>query len=149
MRAVVQRVLKCSVEVGDSRVADIGEGLLVYVGVGNEDSDRDTAYLADKILNLRVFADENGNMNKSVIDIKGQVCLVSQFTLYGDARKGRRPSFEAAAAPEIAESKYDDFCALLRKSGLIIATGVFRAHMQVAYVNDGPVTILLDSKKQF
>ena len=127
----------------------IGPGLLVLLGVGKGDTEADAEYLADKTLNLRVFADEAGQMNRSVIDEGGGILVVSQFTLYGDARRGRRPGYSDAADPEEANRLYEHFVSRLRPSNLAVETGVFRAAMEVALVNDGPVTLLLDSRKGF
>ena len=149
MRAIVQRVKSASVEVGGAVVARIGPGLLVFVGVSHEDGPDDVRYIATKILDLRIFPDEAGRMNRSVVENQGSVLVVSQFTLYGDCRKGRRPSFDAAARPEVAEALYLDVVRVLGESGLTVATGVFQAHMDVALVNDGPVTMLLDSRRTF
>jgi D-tyrosyl-tRNA(Tyr) deacylase len=152
VRAVVQRVLRASVTVGDRTVGAIGPGLLVLVGVEQGDGPADGQYIAGKVRDLRVFedpADPPRHMNRSVQDIGGAVLVVSQFTLAGDCRKGRRPSFDAAAAPEIAQPLYEDVVRELEASGLRVATGEFQAMMQVALVNDGPVTLLLDSRKRF
>ena len=149
VRAVVQRVSEASVRVGGELSGRIGHGLVVLLGVGTGDGERDADYLAEKVLNLRVFPDEAGQMNRSVLDVAGGLLVVSQFTLYGDARKGRRPSYVDAAAPELANRLYERFVERLRPSGLAIATGVFRATMDVLLVNQGPVTILLDSRRQF
>lgn len=150
MRAVVQRVTQASVTVAGEVVGAIDHGLCVLVGAGVGDNPKDATYMADKVANLRIFADENGKMNRSVLDVGGGVLAVSQFTLYGDARKGRRPAFVHALEPVAAEALYDDFVARLRDLGVTsVATGVFRASMQVALVNDGPVTILVDSSKVF
>ena len=127
----------------------MAEGLLVLLGVGLGDAEPDAAYLADKIAGLRIFEDQAGKMNRSVSDVGGGVLVVSQFTLYGDVRRGRRPSFDTAAPPDEANRLYEHFCKLLRAQGLKVATGVFQAMMDVELVNQGPVTILLDSKKQF
>jgi D-tyrosyl-tRNA(Tyr) deacylase len=149
MRAVVQRVCRASVTV-DGRIAgEIARGLVVLLGVANKDQPSDVQYIAGKVRDLRIFADEDGKMNRSVEDAKGAVLLVSQFTLLGDARKGRRPSYDAAAAPAVAQALYEDVARALRAFGLTVATGVFQAEMQVELVNDGPVTILLDSTRQF
>lgn len=147
MRAVIQRVSRASVEVEGRLVGQIGRGLLVLLGVGRSDASPAAAYLADKVANLRIFEDDTGRMNRSVVDIGGSVLAVPQFTLYGDARQGRRPSFIASAPPEIAEPLYQQFLAELRRHAVPTESGVFRADMQVALVNDGPVTILLDSDK--
>lgn len=149
MRAVVQRVSLGWVKVEGRENGRIGLGLVVLLGVGNEDSSDDAIYLADKILNLRIFPDTEGKFNYSVQDIKGDILVVSQFTLYGDCRKGRRPSFTTAALPEHALPLYEEFLDRLSMSGLRITTGEFQTMMEVGIVNDGPVTILLDSKKLF
>jgi len=149
VRAVVQRVARASVAVDQVEVASIGPGLLVLVGVGTDDERADARWLADKIRQLRIFPDNAGVMNRSVEESNGAVLAVSQFTLHGDARRGRRPSYIAAAPPERAEELYRAFIDALRAGGLEVAEGVFQAHMQVELVNDGPVTILLDSKKAF
>jgi D-tyrosyl-tRNA(Tyr) deacylase len=145
----VQRVSQASVSVDGAVVGRIGRGLLVLLGVGTGDTEKDADFLAEKVVNLRVFADDAGQMNRSVHDVGGGVLVVSQFTLYGDARKGRRPSYVDAAAPGEANRLYERFVASVRPSGLEVATGVFRAMMDVALVNDGPVTLLLDSRRQF
>ena len=149
VRAVVQRVKEASVRVDDAVVGRVGRGLTVLLGVGTGDAESDAEYLADKLLNLRVFPDEKGQMNRSVLEVGGGILIVSQFTLYGDARRGRRPSYVDAAPPEEANRLYEHLVARLRASGLAVATGVFRAMMDVALVNEGPVTILLDSRKLF
>ncbi len=149
MRAVVQRVSRASVSVDGQTVAEIGPGLLVLLGVGRGDSEADADLLADKVANLRIFPDAAGQMNRSVLDTSGGVLVVSQFTLLGDARKGRRPSYLEAAPLEEANRLYGYFAVKLRESGLQVAEGVFRAMMEVALVNQGPVTILLDSRKGF
>jgi len=149
VRAVVQRVSEASVRVDEEVVGRIGPGLAVLLGVGKDDSETDADYLADKVVNLRIFSDDAGQMNRSVLDTGGEILVVSQFTLYGDARKGRRPGFTDAATPEEAERLYRLFVLRVRQSGLRVETGVFRAMMDVALVNRGPVTILLDSRKSF
>jgi D-aminoacyl-tRNA deacylase len=149
VRAVVQRVSEASVRVDGELTGAVGPGLVVLLGVQVGDADADAVTLADKVLNLRVFPDEAGQMNRSVLDVRGGLLVVSQFTLLGDARRGRRPSYVEAASPEEADRLYSRFVDELRPSGLTVATGVFRAMMQVALVNDGPVTILLDSRKLF
>jgi D-tyrosyl-tRNA(Tyr) deacylase len=149
VRAVVQRVAEASVRVDGEEVSRIGSGLVVLLGVGTGDAERDADYLADRVLNLRVFPDEAGQMNRSVLEAGGGLLVVSQFTLLGDARKGRRPSYIDAAPPEEAKRLYEYFAERLRPTGLSVATGVFRATMDVALVNRGPVTILLDSRKLF
>ena len=149
MRAVVQRVKQAAVRVKGGVVGSIGPGLLVLVGIGKTDSDTDLQNLAEKIVNLRVFEDEHGKMNRSLLERGGQVLCVSQFTLYGDCRKGRRPSYDQAAGPDTAQRLYDDFVKALRSFGIVVATGQFQAMMEVELVNDGPVTLLLDSEKKF
>ena len=149
MRAVVQRVTSAKVTVGERTTGEIGQGLLVFVGVDQGDGPSDLQYIASKVRDLRIFQDDNDKMNRSVFDIKGEVLVVSQFTLSGDARNGRRPSFASAAPPDIARALYEDVVRELQGSGLRVATGEFQAMMQVALVNDGPVTILLDSRKTF
>jgi D-aminoacyl-tRNA deacylase len=147
VRAVVQRVSSASVTV-DGRVAgEIGAGLVVLLGVSRTDNPESAAYLAEKIANLRIFSDEAGKMNLSLVDIGGSALVVSQFTLYGDTRGGRRPSFLQAAPPEEASRLYDEFVRSMRALGVAVETGVFQAQMQVGLINDGPVTILLDSEK--
>jgi D-tyrosyl-tRNA(Tyr) deacylase len=149
MRAVVQRVSRAKVTVNGSVAGEIGHGLLVLVGVGKNDSDADAIYLADKVAGLRIFEDEDGKMNRSVQDVAGSVLAVSQFTLYGDVRRGKRPSFDAAAPPEPARRLYEVFVERIRAAGLRCETGRFQEMMQVELVNEGPVTILLDSEKEF
>ena len=149
MRAVVQRVASARVTVGTRVTGEIGKGLLVFVGVEAGDGPADVHYTSSKVRDLRIFEDEAGKMNRSVIDVGGEVLVVSQFTLSGDARNGRRPSFASAAPPQIARALYEDVVRELQGSGLRVATGEFQAMMQVALVNDGPVTILLDSRKTF
>jgi D-tyrosyl-tRNA(Tyr) deacylase len=149
MRAVVQRVSRASVSVEGRVVGDVGRGLLVLLGVGQGDTEGDAGYLADKVVNLRVFPDDAGHMNLSVKEVGGGLLVVSQFTLLGDCRKGRRPGYSDAAPPEEAEALYRRFVALLAESGLPVAEGVFRAMMDVSLVNAGPVTLLLDSRKLF
>jgi D-tyrosyl-tRNA(Tyr) deacylase len=149
VRAVVQRVAEASCLVEGSVAGAIGPGLVVLLGVGRADTEADADYLAEKVLTLRVFPDEAGQMNRSVQDTGGGLLVVSQFTLQGDARRGRRPSYVDAAPPEEANRLYERFVSRLRPSGLSVATGVFRAMMDVALVNRGPVTILLDSRKLF
>jgi len=149
MRAVVQRVGEASVTVAGERVSAIGPGLLVLLGVGGGDEEADADYLADKVVNLRIFEDEKGQMNRSVLDTGGALLVVSQFTLYGDVRRGRRPGFSAAAAPEEASRLYRYFVQRVAASGLEVREGVFRAMMDVRLCNRGPVTLLLDSKRLF
>ncbi len=145
MRAVVQRVCHASVDVGGERVAEIGKGLLVLVGVRGEDGEAEARQVAAKIVNLRVFSDDAGKMNLSAIDLGLEILVVSQFTLYGDVRKGRRPSFVAAAPPEVAAPLVELVAAECRDAGLSVGTGVFGAEMRVSLVNDGPVTIWIDT----
>jgi len=149
MRAVVQRVSEARVEVGGKVVGHIGRGLLVLLGVGQDDSVEDLQYMVDKIVNLRIFEDDNGKMNLSLLDVGGDILVVSQFTLYGDCRKGRRPSFTHSAGPELAEPLYNRFVEEVAKRGVRVETGVFGAMMSVFLCNDGPVTLLLDSKRLF
>jgi len=149
MRAVVQRVHKAHVEVEGEKVGEIGPGMVVFLGFGREDSEQDIEYLASKIAGLRIFEDKEGLMNLSVLESGGRVLCISQFTLYGDCRKGRRPGFSAAAPPEKAAKMYVDFCERLKNQGLTVATGQFQENMRIMVDNDGPVTLLLDSKKQF
>jgi len=149
MRLVVQRVSRASVSIDGQAVAAIGRGLLVLAGIGRGDSASDAERLADKVAHLRLFADAAGEMNLSVDDVGGELLVVSQFTLYGDCRKGRRPSYAAAALPAAAQPLYEQFVARLRASGRVVREGVFGAMMQVELVNDGPVTLLLDSRRGF
>ena len=151
MRVVIQRVSESSVAVDNNTVGSIGKGILVLLGVGHDDTQTDIDYLCDKIVNLRIFEDDNGKMNLSLLDIEGELLIVSQFTLLGDIRKGRRPNFTDAAKPDIAEKMYLDFIEKCKSYEGIrkIQTGIFGADMKVNLTNDGPVTILIDSKKQF
>ena len=149
MRSVVQRVKQCSVSVDSKITGSISKGLLVYIGVEKEDSHNDLKYLVDKITGLRIFSDENGKMNLSVRDIGGEILVVSQFTLCADTRKGKRPSYNYAASPEIGEKFYELFVEEMKQAGIAVETGIFGARMDVTYTNDGPVTILLDSRKIF
>jgi D-aminoacyl-tRNA deacylase len=149
MRAVVQRVSRAKVTVDGAISGEIGAGLMVLLGVGKEDTSAVASSLAEKIANLRIFEDEQGKMNRSLLDVKGGALVVSQFTLYGDARGQRRPSFIAAAPPDKAKALYEEFAAGLRGLGVTVATGIFQAMMSVELVNEGPVTILLDSEKTF
>lgn len=149
MRCVVQRVTEASVTVNGETVGAVGPGLMVLIGVSTEDTDADLKYMADKVPNLRIFDDENGVMNRSVIDVGGSILAVSQFTLYGDARGGRRPSYIRAAKPEEANAMYERLVEAWRAKGIHVETGIFRTDMKVSLVNDGPVTILLDSEKVF
>ena len=145
MKAVVQRVSQCAVEVDGEQVGSIGPGLLVLLGVAKGDAPSEADYLAGKIAHLRIFEDDNGKMNRSLMDIQGEVLVVSQFTLLGDCRKGRRPSFIQAASPEIADRLYLRFVESVRKKGLHVETGQFQAMMAVKLINDGPVTLVLES----
>jgi D-tyrosyl-tRNA(Tyr) deacylase len=145
MRACIQRVSEAAVTVDDEATGRIGRGLVVLLGVGPQDSLAEVDWLAEKIAGLRIFEDEEGKMNRSLSDVGGAMLVVSQFTLYGDCRKGRRPSFTDAAPPELAERLYEAFVARVRSVGVEVATGVFRAQMQVSLVNDGPVTLWIDT----
>lgn len=147
MRAVVQRVSHAKVTVGEKTTGEIGRGLLVLLGVAERDTEQDADYLVDKVLNLRIFEDNDKKMNLSLLDVRGELLVVSQFTLYGDTRRGRRPSFINAAAPEKANGLYEYFVAKSRELVSKVATGEFQAMMDVELVNDGPVTIILDSEK--
>jgi D-tyrosyl-tRNA(Tyr) deacylase len=149
MRAVVQRVSEASVSVDGKVTGAVGVGLCVLLGVGTQDKEDDARWLADKVVDLRIFEDQAGKMNRSVADVSGGVLAISQFTLFGDARKGTRPGFIEAARPEVAQPLYAKFCAFVRARGVPVGEGVFRAAMQVRIVNEGPVTLLLDSKKAF
>jgi D-aminoacyl-tRNA deacylase len=149
MRAVVQRVAKASVEVDGAIVGEIGRGLLVYLGVAEGDTEADAGYMAEKIAGMRIFADDADKMNLSVLDVQGEVLAVSQFTLLGDCRKGRRPGFDAAAEPARASQLYELFCTSLAAQDITVQRGMFRAMMKVESVNDGPVTMLLDSRRLF
>lgn len=149
MRAVVQRVSKASVKVDGNITGKIGKGLLVFLGVCDDDTNEDLVYLADKITGLRIFEDENEKMNLSLEDIKGEILIVSQFTLFGDCRKGKRPSFSQAGNPAYAEKMYEEFISYINKKNFNTQKGVFGADMKVELLNDGPVTMLLDSKKLF
>ena len=149
MRAVIQRTICSSVTSEGTETGRIGEGLTVLLGVGRDDDEKDVVYTADKILNLRIFEDEEGKMNQSLLQKGGEMLVVSQFTLYGDVRHGRRPSFTAAAPPDSANRLYEEFVQYVEKQGVRVATGVFQTEMVVSLDNHGPVTILLDSKKEF
>ncbi len=149
MRAVVQRVLSARVEVDGKLTGSTEKGILVYLGVHEDDTDKDLEYICDKVPNLRIFSDSEGKMNLSLLDVKGELLAVSQFTLYGDARRGRRPSYGHAAGNEKGIRYYEAFVENMRKRGITTETGIFGADMQVTYTNDGPVTILLDSFREF
>jgi D-tyrosyl-tRNA(Tyr) deacylase len=142
-------VKSASVAVAGERVSEIGKGLLIFLGVAHEDTDADRDYMANKIANLRIFEDDEGRMNRSLLEVGGEALVVSQFTLYGDCRKGRRPSFIAAARPEMADAMYQAFIKALAETGVSVKAGIFQAMMDVELINDGPVTILLDSGKLF
>jgi len=149
MRAVVQRVTEASVTVDGEIIGSINAGLLVLLGVGEDDVERDLDYLVEKVVGLRIFQDENDKMNLSLMDVGGELLVVSQFTLYGDVRKGKRPSFSSSASPDIGNQYYEEFIKRTRSLGIKTQTGSFGAHMDVKLLNNGPVTILLDSKKTF
>ncbi|PRX24214.1 D-tyrosyl-tRNA(Tyr) deacylase [Orenia metallireducens] len=149
MRVILQRVISSDVEVEAKKVGEIKKGLLILLGIGEDDDIDDINYLVDKIVNLRIFSDQDGRMNLSALDIGAELLVVSQFTLYGDCRKGRRPSFDLAASPKEAEKLYEEFLSYIKNCGLKVETGEFKTHMKVTLINDGPVTILLDSKKDF
>jgi D-tyrosyl-tRNA(Tyr) deacylase len=149
MRTVVQRVKEARVEVADQIIGQIGEGILVFLGIGKEDRKKDADYLIEKVINLRIFENYEGKMNLSLKEIKGEMLVVSQFTLLGDCRKGRRPSFSKAARPEEAKKLYEYFISESRKQGITVSSGKFQAMMEVSLLNDGPVTLLIDSKKLF
>jgi len=149
MRAVVQRVSRANVKVEGRVTGEIGAGLMILLGVGKEDTSEVAASMAEKLANLRIFEDAAGKMNLSLLEVKGSALVVSQFTLYGDARGQRRPSFITAAPPELAKKLYEEFCEALKKLGVTVGTGIFQAMMSVELVNEGPVTILIDSDKTF
>lgn len=149
VRAVVQRVSRARVTVDGAEVGAIGPGLLVYLGVANEDGSGDVQYIASKVRELRIFEDDRGRMNRSLGEAGGAILLVSQFTLCGDCRRGRRPSFDGAAPPELARALYEAVARAMREAGATVATGSFQAHMAVESTNDGPVTLLVDSAKRF
>lgn len=148
MRAVVQRVSSASVDSEGARAGTVGAGLCVLLGVNRADSEADARWMADKIVNLRVFEDEAGKLNRSLLDVGGEMLVVSQFTLYGDCRRGRRPSFVGAARPEDADPLYEKFVSFVRQAGVTVQTGVFRTHMAVSLVNDGPVTLIIDTPEK-
>jgi len=149
MRFVCQRVLEAQVRIDDQSVGRIDKGLLVYLSVGKGDTENDAQFMADKLVNLRIFPDEAGKMNLSVLDISGGILLISNFTLHGDCRKGRRPGFDAAAEPALAQQLYEKVAGLISDQGIRVEKGVFGEHMHVTSVNDGPVTLILDSTKLF
>ncbi len=149
MRAVIQRVSKASVTVGSEVTGAIGPGLLVFLGIHKDDQEQEIKWMVEKIINLRIFEDEHGKMNRSLIDSNGAILVVSQFTLYGDCRKGRRPGYSSAAPPETANILYQQFITAVKQNDISVASGRFQAHMDVELVNDGPVTLLLDSAKLF
>lgn len=149
MRAVIQRVSKASVTVEEQIAGEIKQGLVVLLGIRGADNRSDLQWLAEKIVHLRIFEDKEGKMNRSLKDIEGEMLIISQFTLYGDCRKGRRPGFSSAAPPGIAEPLYQQFIDEVKSKDIQVATGIFQAAMEVALVNDGPVTLLVDSEKQF
>jgi D-tyrosyl-tRNA(Tyr) deacylase len=149
MRAVVQRVLEAEVKVNSQSVGKTGKGLLVYLGVGKTDTEKDAEWIAEKLVNLRIFHDEAGKMNRSIPDVQGGILLISNFTLHGDCRKGRRPSFDAAAEPQLAQQLYKKVIELIVKQGLPVETGTFGEYMQVSSINDGPINFLLDSSRLF
>lgn len=147
MKAVVQRAARGSVTVENSKIGQIGPGLVVLLGVSGDDGSEDVEYLVDKIINLRIFEDSNEKMNLSLRDVGGELLVISQFTLYGDCRKGRRPSFTQAAPPQKAQQLYNEFVELCGQKGVRVETGQFQAHMKVELINDGPVTLIVESKK--
>lgn len=149
MRAVIQRVLQAEVEVGGQRLSQIEKGLLVYLSVGKADTVKDAQFMAEKLVKLRIFADEAGKMNRSVLEVGGAILLVSNFTLHGDCKKGRRPGFDAAAEPQLAQQLYEKVIELITGQGVTVEKGAFGEHMHVSSVNDGPVTFLLDSSRLF
>lgn len=150
MRAVVQRVKRAEVRVNNEITGKIDKGILVLLGVGQDDTNKDLEYMAKKIVNLRIFEDQEGKMNLSVLDVNGGILVVSQFTLYGDCRKGKRPSYSTAARPEMAEKLYNEFVDYIKsKYDIKVETGVFQAMMDVDFINEGPVTLLIDSQKTF
>jgi D-tyrosyl-tRNA(Tyr) deacylase len=149
MRAVIQRVLQAKVEVDSQPVGRIDKGLLVYLSVGNGDTEKDAEFIADKLVNLRIFPDEAGRMNRGIIDVGGSILLVSNFTLHGDCRKGRRPGFDAAAEPRLAQQLYEKTIELVAGRGIAVEKGVFGEYMHVTSTNDGPINFLIDSSKLF
>jgi D-tyrosyl-tRNA(Tyr) deacylase len=149
MRAVVQRVSTASVSMNKTIIGKIAQGLVILLGIRSEDNRQDAQWLAEKVVHLRIFNDDDGKMNRSLQDIGGEVLIISQFTLYGDCRKGRRPGFADAAPPELAKPLYEEFIAAVQKLQIGVSTGQFQAEMQISLVNDGPVTLLVDSEKKF
>ena len=149
MRAVLTRVNSASVAIDGQVVGKIGKGFLILLGVGPDDTEKECRYLAEKALGLRIFTDENDKMNRSILDAGGEILAVSQFTLHGDVRHGRRPSFIRAARPELAVPMYDAYCQGLRDAGIHVETGIFQTDMKVSLINDGPVTLLIDSRRTF
>ena len=149
MRMVCQRVLQAEVKVDGQQAGKIDKGLLVYLSVGKGDSEKDAKFMADKLVNLRIFADEAGKMNRSILDVGGRILLVSNFTLHGDCRKGRRPGFDAAAEPQLAQQLYEKTLELIAEKGVAVEKGAFGGYMHVSSINDGPVTFLLDSSRLF
>ena len=149
MRAVVQRVLEAQVKINNQPVGKINKGLLVYLSVGKTDTEKDAEWIAEKLVNLRIFHDEAGKMNRSILDVQGGILLVSNFTLHGDCRKGRRPSFDAAAEPQLAQQLYEKVIELVKEQRIPVETGTFGEYMQVSNINDGPVNFLLDSSRLF
>jgi D-tyrosyl-tRNA(Tyr) deacylase len=149
MRAVVQRVLEAEVKINGQSVGKISSGLLIYLSVGKTDTEKDAEWIAEKVVNLRIFHDEAGKMNRSILDVQGGILLVSNFTLHGDCRKGRRPSFDAAAEPQLAQQLYEKVIELIKEQRITVETGIFGEYMQVSSINDGPVNFLLDSSRLF
>ena len=149
MRCVIQRVAQASVSVAGEQIGAIQQGFMVLIGVSTDDTDHDVHYMAEKVPNLRIFEDENDKMNRSILDAGGEILAISQFTLHGDVRHGRRPSFIRAARPEVAVPMYDAYCQGLREAGIHVETGIFQTDMKVSLVNDGPVTLLIDSRRTF
>jgi D-tyrosyl-tRNA(Tyr) deacylase len=149
MRAIVQRVLEAEVKIQNQSVGRIGGGLLVYLSVGKTDTEKDAEWIVEKLVNLRIFEDEAGKMNRSILDVQGGILLVSNFTLHGDCRKGRRPSFDAAAEPQLAQQLYEKVIELVKERRIPVETGTFGEYMQVSSINDGPVNFLLDSSRLF
>ena len=149
MRAVIQRVSQAKVQINNQIIGQIDKGLLVYISIGKTDTEQDAQFIADKLVNLRIFADQAGKMNRNVLDVSGAILLVSNFTLHGDCRKGRRPSFDAAANPQLTQQLYEKVANLIAEHGVTVEKGIFGEYMQVTSTNDGPVTFLLDSSRLF